>query len=43
MDKNSLCKKLTFSRLEGCKRKERPKLRWLDDALQDLKTLKVTT
>jgi hypothetical protein len=42
MEKSSLCKKLTFSQLEGCRKKGRPKLRWLDDVLQDLKTLKVT-
>jgi hypothetical protein len=42
MEESSLCKKLTFSQLEGCRKKGRPKLRWLDDVLQDLKTLKVT-
>jgi hypothetical protein len=33
MDESSLCRKLTFSQLEG-----RPKLRWLDDVLQNLKS-----
>jgi hypothetical protein len=42
MDESSLCKKLTFSQLEGSRKKGRPKLRWLDDVLQDLKILKVT-
>jgi hypothetical protein len=42
MEESSLCKKLTFSHLEGCRKKGRPKLRWLGDVLQDLKTLKVT-
>jgi hypothetical protein len=41
MEESSLCKKLTFSQLEGRRKKGRPKLRWLDDVLQDLKTLKV--
>jgi hypothetical protein len=31
MDESSLCKKLTFSRLEGSRKEGRPKLRWLDD------------
>jgi hypothetical protein len=42
MEESSPCKKLTFSQLEGCRKKGRPKLRWLDDVLQDIKTLKVT-
>jgi hypothetical protein len=37
MDESTLCKKLTFSQLEGSRKKGRPKLRWLDDVLQDLK------
>jgi hypothetical protein len=41
MEESSLCKKLT-SHLEGCRKKGRPKLRWLGDVLQDLKTLNVT-
>jgi hypothetical protein len=42
MDESSLCKKLTFSHLEGSRKKGRPKLRWLHDVLEDLKILKVT-
>jgi hypothetical protein len=42
MDETLLCKKLTFSQLEGSRKIGRPKLRWLDDVLQDLKILKVT-
>jgi hypothetical protein len=30
---------LTFSQLEGSRKKGKPKLRWLDDVLQDLKIL----
>jgi hypothetical protein len=41
MDENSLSKILTFSELEGDGKKGL-KLRWLDDVLQYLKTLKVT-
>jgi hypothetical protein len=41
MDKNSLCMKLTFFQLEGNTKKGRPKLRWMDNVLQDLKTLNV--
>jgi hypothetical protein len=41
MDEISLCDKLTFSQLEGCRKKGRLKLRWLDDVLQDLKFLMV--
>jgi hypothetical protein len=43
MDESSLCKKLTFSQLEGSRKKGKPKLRCQDDVLQDLKILKVTT
>jgi hypothetical protein len=42
MDESSLCKKLTFSQLEGSRKKGRPKLRWLDDVLQDLKISEMT-
>jgi hypothetical protein len=42
MDESLLCRKLTFSQLEGSRKKGRPKLRWLNDVLQDLKILKVT-
>jgi hypothetical protein len=40
---NSHCKKLSFCQLEGSRKGGRPKLRWLDDVLQDVKTLKVTS
>jgi hypothetical protein len=36
------CKKITFSHPEGSRKKGRPKLRWLDSVLKDLKILKVT-
>jgi hypothetical protein len=42
MDESLLRRKLTFSQLEGGRKKGIPKLRWLDDVLQDLKILKVT-
>jgi hypothetical protein len=42
MDESSLCKKLTFSQLDGSRKKGRPKLRWLDDILKDFKILEVT-
>jgi hypothetical protein len=42
MDESSLCKTLTFSQLEGSRKKGRPKLRWLDDVLEDLKILEET-
>jgi hypothetical protein len=42
MDENLLCRKLTFTQLEGSKKKGRQKLRLLDDVLQDLRILKVT-
>jgi hypothetical protein len=42
MDESLLCRKLTFTQLEGSRKKGRPKLRWLDDVLQDLKIVKVT-
>jgi hypothetical protein len=42
MYESSLYKKLIFSQLEGSRKKGRPKLRWLDDVLQNLKILKVT-
>jgi hypothetical protein len=41
MDESLLWKKLIVSQLEGSRKKGRPKLRWLDDVLQDLKILKV--
>jgi hypothetical protein len=42
MNESLLCRKLTFSQLEGSRKKGISKLRWLDDVPQDLKTLKVT-
>jgi hypothetical protein len=42
MDESFLFKKLTFSQLQGSRKKGRPGLRWLDDVLQDLNILKVT-
>jgi hypothetical protein len=42
MDESFLFRKLTFSQLEGSRKKGKPKLRWLVDVLQDLKILKVT-
>jgi hypothetical protein len=41
MEKNSLCKKITFSQPEGSRKKGRLKLRWLDSVLKDVKLLKV--
>jgi hypothetical protein len=41
MDGSALCKTLTFSQLEGSRRKGRPKLMWLEDAWHGLKTIKV--
>jgi hypothetical protein len=43
MEENSLCKKITFSQPEGCWKKGRPKLRWLDSVLKDEMLLKVDT
>jgi hypothetical protein len=40
---NSPCKKVTFSQPEGFRKKGRPKLRWLDSVLKDVKLLKVET
>jgi hypothetical protein len=42
MEDNAPCKKRTFSQPEGSRKKGRPKLRWLDSVLNDLKILKVT-
>jgi hypothetical protein len=41
MEENSPCKKITFSQPEGSREKRRPKLRWLDSVLKDVKLLKV--
>jgi hypothetical protein len=40
---NSPCKKITFSQPEGSQKKGRPKLRWLDSVLNDVKLLEVET
>jgi hypothetical protein len=42
MEDNAPCKKITFSQPEGSGMKGRPKLRWLDSVLKDLKILTVT-
>jgi hypothetical protein len=41
MEENSPCKKINFSQLEGFRKQGRPKLRWLDSFLKDVKLLKV--
>jgi hypothetical protein len=41
MDVNSPCKKVTLSQPEGSQEKGRPKLRWLDGVLKDVRSLKV--
>jgi hypothetical protein len=41
MEENSPCKKINFSQPEGSRKKGRPKLRWLDSVLKDVKLLKV--
>jgi hypothetical protein len=41
MDNNVPCIKIIFSQPEGSRRKGRPRLRWLDSVLKDLKTLEV--
>jgi hypothetical protein len=43
MEENSPCKKITFSQPEGSRKKGRPKLRWLNSVLKDVKLLKVET
>jgi hypothetical protein len=40
LDESLFCRKLTFSQLEGTRKKGRPKLRLLVDVLQDLKIFK---
>jgi hypothetical protein len=42
MEDNAPCKKITFSQPEGNRKKGRPKLKWPDSVLKDLKILKVT-
>jgi hypothetical protein len=41
MEENSPCKMITFSQTEGSRKEGRPKLRWLDSVLKDVKLLKV--
>ena len=41
MEDNVLCKKINFSQPEGSRKKGRPRLRWIDSVLKDLKTLEV--
>jgi hypothetical protein len=43
LEEHSGCKKITFLQPEGCRKKGRPKLRWLDIILKDVKLLKVET
>jgi hypothetical protein len=43
MEEKSSCKKITFSQPEGSRKMGRPKLRWLDSVLKDVKLLKVET
>jgi hypothetical protein len=43
MEENSPYKKITFLQPESCRKEGRPKLRWLDSVLKDLKLLKVET
>jgi hypothetical protein len=43
MEEKSPCKKITFSQPEGSRKKGRPKFRWLDVVLKDVKLLKVET
>jgi hypothetical protein len=42
MEDNAPCKKITFSQPEGIRKKGRPKLKWLDSVLKDLKILTLT-
>jgi hypothetical protein len=41
MEDNVPCRKITFSQIEGSRKKGRPRLRWLDLVLKDLKILEV--
>jgi hypothetical protein len=43
MEENSPYKKITFSQPEDSLKKRRPKLKWLDSVLKDVKLLKVET
>jgi hypothetical protein len=42
MEESSICKKVTFTQVLGKGKKGRPKLRWVDDVLQDLIVVGVT-
>jgi hypothetical protein len=42
MEDNAPCKKITFSQPEDSRKKGKPKLRWPDSVLKDLKILTVT-
>jgi hypothetical protein len=42
MEDNAPCKKKTFSQPEDSRKKSRPKVRWPDSVLKDLKILTVT-
>jgi hypothetical protein len=42
MEDNAPCKKINFSQPEGSRKKGRPKLRWPDSVLEDLKILTMT-
>jgi hypothetical protein len=43
MEENSPYKKITFSQPEGSRKKGKPKLRWPDSVLKNVKLLKVET